>query len=284
MVTPQVVVRPVDSLPALPPSEINFTIKAPARLITAKADSVVPKQFLSDGWPAYLQPSCDFRYKYRFFRSGLTLTCTNNNIGVHLAGTYQIAGGRCVCAMNKPVSPWVSGSCGFGDESLRAVNININSQIAFRPDYTVRTSTKAGKLDAIDKCSVSLFSTDVTQQVLDSIRSSLAAFCSAMDETIAGMDYKTMTRPFAEQSSGKSNAGILGYVSINPVSLRVGALNLTKDTFRLSAGLSCRPAITSDSTKSTASPLLPALQNAEHKDGITLYVDALMTIASYRVC
>ena len=155
LVAPVTIIHVPDSLPALPSSEIDITLKAPGRLVLAKADSVVPRQFTSDSWPNYLQPSCDFRYKYRFFRSGLTITCVNNMIGVHLTGTYQISGGRCLCTLNKPVSPWVSGSCGFGNEPLRRVNINISSQLSFLPGYRIVTASKAGKLDAIDKCSVS---------------------------------------------------------------------------------------------------------------------------------
>ena len=87
-----------DTLPALPQSEIDVPIRVAGKPLLAAADSIVVKEFRSAGWPAYLQPSCDFRYRYRFVRSGFTLTCANNHISVGLRGSYQVAGGRCLCA------------------------------------------------------------------------------------------------------------------------------------------------------------------------------------------
>jgi hypothetical protein len=274
VVAPATAIHVADSLPALPLSEIDLPLKIAGRFILAKADSMVPRQFTSDAWPSYSQPSCDFRYKYRFFRSGLSITCINNAIGVQLTGTYQISGGRCLCTLDKPVSPWVSGSCGFGNEPMRRVNISIGSRLSFLPDYRIITSTKAAKLEAVDRCSVSLFSTDVTEQVLDSIRSSLISFCTSLDETISGMDFKAMMKPAAEKSYGKTAISKYGWLSVNPSAIRIGRLNYTKDTFSISAGVTCRPQLTSDSSTRTAPLFLPPLQSAENRDGISLYLDA----------
>jgi len=262
-----------DTLPTLPLSEINIRLKADGKTILAKADSLVPKQFTSDVWPNYSQPSCDFRYKYRFLRSGLTVSCMNNKIGVKLTGNYQISGSRCICTMNKPVSPWISGSCGFGSETMRRVNISVSSQLSFLPDYHIHTSTKAEKLDAIDKCYVSVFSSDVTQQVLDSIRASLVSFCSTLDETIAGMNFKTTAQPAIEKSYGKTAIGKYGYLSVNPTVVRVGQLNYIKDTFSISVGTICRPELTSDSNAKTNSYSFPPLLSTDNKDGISLYLN-----------
>ena len=263
-----------ESLPELPASEIDLPLKVDARFVLAKADSLVPRQFTSEGWPNYTQPSCDFRYKYRFLRSGLMVSCLNNHIGVRLTGNYQISGGRCLCATDKPVSPWVSGSCGFGNEPMRRVNITVSSQLSFLPDYHIRTATRTDKLEALDRCSVSLFSSDVTQQVLDSIRSSLSAFCSTLDETIAGMDFRTMAKPMLEKSYGKTPISKYGYLSINPSSLRVGRLNYLRDSFSISVGLTCRPELTSDSTAPASIPGLPMLKSTENGNGVSLYLNA----------
>ena len=263
------------SLPALPQSEIDMVLKVPASYLLAKLDSMVPKQFTSDTWPNYIQPSCDFRYKYRFLRSGLTISCSNNHISIKLTGSYQISGGRCLCAADKPVSPWVSGSCGFGNEPMRRVNISINSQLMVGPNYHLTTTTKTDRLEALDRCSVSVFSTDVTQQVLDSIRSSLAGFCSTLDQTIASMDFKSMAEPILEKSFGKTAISKYGYLSINPSTLRIGKLNYIRDTFSISAGVSCRPALSSDSANNNSLFVMPPLQSTENKNGVSLYMDAL---------
>jgi hypothetical protein len=264
-----------DSLPLLPASEIDIPIKIFAVPILAKAESIVPLEFVSDSWPNYLQPSCDFRYKYRFTRSALSITCMSGKIGVQFLGSYQIAGSRCLCSQNKPVTPWLSGSCGFGKEPMRRVNITIGSQLSFLPSYQLHTVTSVRQLQATDKCMVSLFSSDMTEMVIDSIRSSIASFCTALDTTLGGLNFAGLQLLAREKCYQKTNLGAYGYLTINPSSARVGLLDYAKDTFAISLGLTCRPALGSDSSNPAPTlAALPALQQKDSRSGMTLYVNA----------
>ncbi len=263
-----------DSLPALPMSEIDIPVKVYGRPVLAHADSLFPKEFTSAGWPNYYQPSCDFRYKYRFVRSGLQVSCTNNKFGVQLTGSYQIAGSRSLCAAGKSISPWISGNCGFGSEPMRRVNIGISSQLDFLPGYRIRTSTKLEQLQALDKCTVSLFSSDVTRQILDSIRSSVNSFCTILDESMGKMDFAGFARQTARSGFSKIPVGQYGWLTINPAVIRLGRLNYSRDTFAISMGLSCRPELSSDSAGSRVSPALPPLQTVDNRDGFMLYLNA----------
>src|SRR5437868_5099641 len=116
-----------DSLPVLPVSGIDIPIKIVMPPLLQKIELMVPKEFTSDKWPDYTQSSCDFRYKYKFIRTPIRLSVSNNLASVVFGGNYQIAGSRSVCAFGQPVAPWISGSCGFGNEPLRRVNISMNT-------------------------------------------------------------------------------------------------------------------------------------------------------------
>src|SRR5215203_1919144 len=104
------------TLSALPASSINIPVRIYMKPLFAALDSANSKEFTSEKWPDYFQSSCDFRYKYRFLRSPFTFSCVNNKVLIVFRGYYQIAGSKTVCAFNKQVSPWASGSCGFGQE------------------------------------------------------------------------------------------------------------------------------------------------------------------------
>src|ERR1700730_15974804 len=82
------------TLPELPVSELDIPIKIAAAPILAKAEKFVPSEFTSDAWPDFLHPSCDFRYKYRFIRTSLQVSCTNNLIGIRFGGNYQVSGSK----------------------------------------------------------------------------------------------------------------------------------------------------------------------------------------------
>src|SRR5580765_8689083 len=84
------------TLPELPLSELDIPIQIAAAPILSKAEKMVPAEFTSDGWPEFLHPACDFRYKYRFIRTSLQVSCINNIIGIRFGGNYQVSGSKCL--------------------------------------------------------------------------------------------------------------------------------------------------------------------------------------------
>jgi hypothetical protein len=260
------------ALPELPLSELDIPIQIAAAPILARAEKLVPSIFTSDGWPELMHPSCDFRYKYRFVRSNLQVSSTNNLISIRFGGNYQVSGSKCLCTAGIPVTPWISGSCGFQPQPLRRVNMALSTNLQFLPNYTVRTVTNINQIQPLDKCEVSVFSNDITQLVMDSIRSSLAAFSAALDQTIAGLSFTNFINPLRDSSYKKMTIGNYGYLLLNPTALRIGQLNYAKDSFSISLGISCRPLLSSDPANHIASPpVLPALLQAENRNGFRIY-------------
>jgi hypothetical protein len=270
--TPGITLSLPDTLPALPQSEIDIPIKIAGQPFLAEADSVFPKEFASPGWPAYLQPSCDFRYRYRFVRSPFTVRCTNNHISVGMQCSYQVAGGHSLCAGGRPVSPWISGYCGFDNEPMRRVDLSFTTQFFVQPDYHLQTTSGVEQVKALDKCTMSIFSMDMTQQIMDSIRSSINGLCKQLDASAAGLNTAGYLRQTAKTWQ-KTPLGPYGWLVINPLAVRVGALNYIRDTFSLSLGISCRPELSSDKTPAKQ-VLLPPLNSGASRSGITLYLPA----------
>ena len=272
LTAPVVNIYTPDSLPALPQSEIDVPIKLAGRPLLAAADSLFPKEFTSLGWPGYLLSSCDFRYKYRFVRSGFKVGCVNNRISVGMECNYQVAGGRSICAGGKPVSPWISGYCGFDREPMRHVDLSFNTQFSISPDYRLRTVSGVEQVKALDRCTMSIFSMDMTNLIMDSIRSSINAFCRIVDASATGLNVAGYLRQTAKTWQ-KTPIGPYGWLVINPVAMRVGTLNYVRDTFSLSLGISCRPELSSDKSPAKQFPL-PPLNSGSNRSGITLYLPA----------
>jgi len=262
------------ALPALPESNINIPVKVVMGPVLAKAAVLIPREVTSDGWPQYLQTTCDFHYKYRFVPGVFTFNCINNQVQVKLSGVYQVSGERCICAFGKQSTPWIGGNCGFGNEPMRKTDIQIASTLSFQPNYTVRTNTNAQKVNALEKCVVSVFSMDITQQVMDSIKSATNIFCHAMDSVVSGLDFSATTRSLAERINKKVALGSYGYLKINPSAVRMGRMNYYRDTLQAVLGISCFPELHSDSTNHFTASFLPPLQNADKPAGITMYTNA----------
>src|SRR6185437_13868460 len=256
LTAPSVTVALPDSLPPLPQSEIDIPIKLAGRPLLAAADSIFPKEFTSTGWPGYLQPTCDFRYKFRFVRKGFHIRCINNFLSVRMECDYQVAGGRSVCASGKPVSPWISGYCGFDPEPMRKVDLAFATQFSISPDYKIHTLSGVEQVKALDRCTMSVFSVDMTQLIIDSIRSSINAFCRIVDASANGLNVAGYLRQTA-RTWQKTPLGPYGWLVINPLAMRVGTLNFVRDTFALSLGISCRPELSSDKSPAKQISLPP---------------------------
>jgi len=265
---------PVPILPPLPESNINIPVKVAMSSFLQQAAVLVPEEVTSDGWPQYLQTSCDFHYKYRFVPGGFTFACVNNQVQVKLSGSYQVAGEKCICAFGKQTSPWIGGNCGFGKEPMRKTEIFINSVLQLQPNYTVRTKTAARQAVALEKCTVSMFNLDITQQVMDSIKSSTNAFCYSMDSIVNGLDFSGTTRSLAGRINKKIPLDKYGYLKINPSAVKMGKMNSNKDTLQATLGIYCYPELHSDSTNNYMASFLPPLQNEDLPPGITVYTNA----------
>jgi hypothetical protein len=125
----------------------------------------------------------------------------------------------------------------------------------------------------LDPCNMSIFSVDMTQEIMDSIQSSILYFCRGFDATAGKTDVAKYLRQTASRAWQKTPIGPYGYLIINPVAVRVGTLNYVRDTFAVSLGISCRPELSSD-PKSTATPPLPPLHPGGNRSGVALYLPA----------
>jgi len=267
-------------LPALPVSQINIPVKLYMKPLIRQMDSMMAKEFTSEKWPDYLQTNCEFRYKYRFIRSPVTLTCINNKVNISFMGSYQIAGSKAACAFGKQVSPWISGSCGFGSEPLRKVDVNISSQLQLLPKYQVVTKTTLDKLVPRDKCTVSILQTDMTAEIIDSIRASVENYCDNFDQFVQTLNNNEMLTEWRAKGNRVLTVSKYGYLNLNPSLLRLGKFNYIRDSLMFSVGFNGNPEFSSDSLSIANKPYLPPFSNTENPAGISAYLNTVYNYSS----
>jgi hypothetical protein len=275
----KVTIQPTETqarlLPALPGSTINIPIKIYMKPLLAVMDSGTAKEFTNDLWPNYTPSGCDFRYKYRFVRSPFTVSCVNNKVTIGFRGNYQIAGSKTVCVLDKQVSPWVSGSCGFGNEPLRRVDLGISSTLTLLPNHQVLTATRLDKLNPLDKCQVTLMQNDLTGQIMDSIKSSIETYCGSFDKFVQTLNNNDMLRKWRSGGSRVMPISTYGFLNLNPTMLKVSKFNVYRDTLYFSIGYNGQPKFSSDSMPLVTHAALPPISPSEYTTGISTYLDAV---------
>ena len=265
---------PNRSLPPLPVSKIFIPVKIYMKPLLAGMDSSTSKEFTSENWPAFFQSSCDFRYLYRFVRSPFQFRCTNNSVDISFRGLYQIAGSKTLCAFNKQIAPWVTGSCGFGDESMRRVDININSTLRFLPNHQVQTVTQVNRIVPLDKCQVTLMQSDITQQIMDSIKASIEVYSKSFDQFIFELNNQPLITDWRKGPKVMPVAGY-GFMNLNPTQLNIGPMNYRGDTLSFSLGYSGRPVFSSDSNRIAVKQALPPITSTPVNGMIDTYLDVV---------
>lgn len=262
-------------LPTLPSSSIQIPVKLYIAPLLSSLDASSPKQFTSEQWPDYFHASCDFRYKYRFVRSPFAFSIVNNRVNIAFRGNYQIAGSKTVCAFNRPISPWVSGSCGFGDEAPRRVDLNISSTLRLNSDLSIHTRSVLDKLAPLDRCQVSLLQTDMTAEIMDSIRSSIEEYCQRFDEFVQDINKHELFVRSKTEGSRVMPISDYGFLNLNPTTIRVGPLNYQRDTLQFSLGFWGNPEFSSDSLRIVNKGNLPPLWTNEVSPGFDTWLNAV---------
>jgi hypothetical protein len=180
-----------------------------------------------------------------------------------------------VCAFDKQISPWVSGGCGFSGESLRRVDLNINSALQLLPNHQVRTVTRLNKIKPIDKCQVSLLQTDITSEIMDSIRSSIETYCSSFDKFVQDLNNSAQLLNWRNQRSRVMPISSYGFLNLNPLLFRVGRFNYSNDTLSFSVGFNGKPEFSSDSLRIVTDAMLPPVNTSEASNGVSTYLNAV---------
>ena len=130
------------------------------------------------------------------------------------------------------------------------------------------------QLIPIDKCQVTLLNTDMTTEVMDSIKASVANFAHILDSSVAALDFSSTLKLVTEKSSRKIPMSKYGFLQVRPMSVRISPITQVKDTLTMTAGVSGYAELTSDTSTLTNISIFPALQNTIPREGISIYANS----------
>ncbi|HEY8784087.1 MAG TPA: DUF4403 family protein [Mucilaginibacter sp.] len=259
-----------------PVSNVEVPVTVDLKTYFVQAENSVPAKFTGN------QENCEgLSYVYTFTRTPFVITGSNNVVGLKFTGSYGFTASYCAkCTAllgsgPRCIVPTLSAQCGVGDEQPRRMEISYRSTINITPDYHLRSKTilyPAPK--PIDRCNVFFGNIDVTDRLIQYISKPLNDLGKQVDARIAAYDIKPMVEEIWKNIVTETKIGDVGYVSINPQSVRLSGFSLNGSLLNFSVGLSAKPVVTTVSDPGPLKPV-PNLTNYVPANGFNVYLDLL---------
>jgi hypothetical protein len=258
-----------------PISNIEVPVTVNLQSYITQAENSVPTKY-SDNQ----QPCQGLRYVYNFTRTPFTITGSNNVVNLKFTGSYGFNASYCAkCTSllggSQCIVPVVSAQCGMGNEPPRRIEISYQSTINVMPDYRLHSKTILYPApNPIDRCNVFMGNIDVTDRLIQYISGPLNDLGKLVDAKIATYDIKPMVEKIWSNITTETKLGDVGYVSINPMAVRLSSFNLNGSLLNFSVGLSAKPVVTIISSPPSPKPL-PNLSAYTPANGFNVYLDLL---------
>jgi hypothetical protein len=259
-----------------PISNVEVPVVADLRSYFVQAENSVPNKYAGNQ-----QPCEGLRYAYTFTRTPFAITGANNVVNLKFTGNYGFTVSYCAkCADflgsgSQCIVPTLSAECGVGDEPPRRMEISYQSTIKVMPDYHLLSKTilyPAPK--PIDRCNVFMHNIDVTDRLIQYISGPLNDLGKQVDARIAAYNVRPIVEQLWKNIATEVKLGDVGYLSINPQSVRLSGFSLNGSLLSFSVGLSAKPVVTTVSIPPPPKPL-PNLTTYVPANGFNIYLDLL---------
>jgi len=259
-------------LPEQPSSQIHIPVTVDLKQYLKEAEQKVPITFNGKEDP------CEgIRYAYTFNRSPLQLNGKADKIHLSLKGAYQLSVSFCpACAFGNCIIPRLTGSCGVG-ESARRLEIGYETSLRLKPNYELESNSTLVKLDPIDKCNITLLQFDITERIMEIVKSSTSQLVSDFDQEIGKKDFKT---EFSNMWDTLSSPVILdegmGYFYFKPQSLSLSPFLFEGNLLKCNASLVVKPVVLSQNKNTDKPKKLPPLISYQPTKGFNVCTDVIL--------
>lgn len=179
-----------------------------------------------------------------------------------------------------PGLPDVESSCGMGDGPRPQLYVALVSPISIAPDWSLRTMASVAELrpaseEDEDRCRITLFGIDITEDVVEGAREYLDEHLTAIDSLAAGVDLRSRFESWWATLSEPVALSDSVWLAMRPEGIRRGRIRGTGDSVTVEVALESRPEIVIGSQPPSLPTPLPSLDSGAVVPRLELLVNAL---------
>lgn len=193
---------------------------------------------------------------------------------VHLRTTISY---RARVFYKPPLSPTLSAGCGNEHEQPRIV-IELVTPLSLGPDWHLRSSASIGMLEpasarARDRCTVSIFSYDLTERIVEAARAALTSRLPDIDRRIGDVDLTPHAKEWWTTLNQPIRLASGVWLLLRPMQLRLGDVTGNGHVLTIRAGLDAYPTIITGAPPHPPVPALPPLARRTTSGGFQILLE-----------
>jgi hypothetical protein len=238
-----------EALPSLVSLPITYDFSAAVADLNAK----VPDHMgdINSGWIED-PPGNRAKYKYEIWRNPFSLTVAPDSLQLATVIEYSAKGGY-----DPPVAPMVTGSCGVG-EPRRRVAVGVTTTATLAPSWTLQSSTTLTRLEALNRCTVTIFNVDVTDKILGRARALLSGELGRVDTALAALDVRSPAAQAWAKLQEPLQLAPDAWLMVNPDEVHFSGIGGDGTTLRTVVGLRGAPRVVYGARPASTTAPLPS--------------------------
>ncbi len=258
------------------PSRFNVPIEYDMTAVLRTVEEVVPTTFGS--MQDVKQMGDDDRRHYAFEAKRGRFTAFARGSRVHLRATltYSARGWY-----KPPIGPTLSAACGEGAEKPRVV-VELATPLSLGAGWHLKSdasivSIAPASTEARDRCEVSIFHRDVTENVVQAARAGLASQLPMIDRKIGAVDLSGHVNDWWRLLSAPIRLTDGVWLLIAPEQLNIGRVRGESTMLTIPVGLVAHPSIITSPTEPEIVPRpLPPLSRDSAPNGFHVTMDGVV--------
>ncbi len=247
----------IDTEP-LPDSQIDLLVSINLQDVFNDFTAKIPLQLSGQGTTGPAQ------YRWQVQRQPFNLTLSSNTLNI--ADAAHFTGGGYI--KNPLNGNWVSvASCNTD------AFIGISASFAVTKNYFLSSNVKLTQLD-LNACNLNVVNFDVSPIIKSKITGLLNDQLKNISQQINQYNFRSLLQPAWDQLNNPVKIGDLGYIVINPSSVRLSQPLGSGNILSLTAGITAKPVFyLSNPGKLNASPVPDVSGNSTNTSGFNITLD-----------
>jgi len=265
-----------DSIPALAPSVVEAPVRYDLDPAVAAIEAAVPRTFGDLAQRKPVPGHARLTYAFVAERTPFDIAVRGSTVTVSSIVTYRAQGWY-----KPPIGPSLGGSCGLSGDAPR-LRITLRSTVRLARDWTLHANTQVPTVEpataeARDRCRVTKLNHDVTDRVLDAVRTRLEGKAAVLDARVGRLDVRSRVERWWALLGRPIRVADGVWLQLQPDSLRVGALRGGEGMLIAPVGLTARPRlVTGPRPDSSTAPLPDITPGAPGAGGLHLLLEAAL--------